>query len=458
MAEAGIKNAVYITKKLMAAFTLKDFQAVGFAANFMNESRCNPGAVNKQEQAGTFAGSSANGAGYGAGLAQWSNDWKRKIQKHFNKYTPIESWSMDEQIDIVIKCCASSFINLIRNASNAVESTDIVLRGYENGSGGYGTSLRSKKSMEAYTWAAKTYVPGVGVKQFANGYEGLITARSAFAKIILNAMGSFSDVDLASIGSLTGDYSGIGGGGTPPSPQELAKLIEQYRNAYPVHSEYETYSGGGGNIFSNANDNAFSVASLAQNREEDMTLFTNKAKVDAKEYKRTRIYSTNDSCIVLDELKIKFVNGKYVDIKEDESESFANQNVTQKDVDKAKAKLMKEQEAAKKKAEEEKKKAEEAAKASTTDSSTSTTSTETTTSTQSTTTSTSSTSSSSSSPKSSSSSTTSKSKGGWFSSMVSKYKTNQNNNNTNNNPGVTAPQSSVDQYLYLKPKTSYWSN
>ena len=69
MAARGIMNAVYITKKIMAALSLKDFQAVGFAGNFMQESHCDPGSVNKQEKAGTFKGSSANGAGYGAGLA-----------------------------------------------------------------------------------------------------------------------------------------------------------------------------------------------------------------------------------------------------------------------------------------------------------------------------------------------------------------------------------------------------
>ena len=344
MAIAGITNAVYITKKIMAGFGLKDFQAVGFAANFMNESHCNPGSVNKQEKAGNFKGSSANGAGYGAGLAQWSNTWKNKIQKHFNKYTPIETWTMDEQIDIVLKCCAQSFINLLRNCSNAVESTDIVLRGYENGSAGYGTSLRSKKSMEAYTWAAKTYVPPTGVRQFANGYEGLITARSAYAKIILNSMGSISDVDLANLGSLAGgDYSGLSGGGTPPSPEEIAKLVEQYKNAYPQHSEYETYSGSGGNIFSNANDNAFSVAALAQDETNEYLLFTNKAKVNAHEYKRTRIYSTNDSCIVLDELSIRPDGLTKEEREHPADESYANKDITQKDVDKAEMERRKEQ-------------------------------------------------------------------------------------------------------------------
>jgi len=45
----------------------------------MAESRCDPKAYNKAEKSGRFKGSSANGGGYGAGLAQWSNTWKQSI-------------------------------------------------------------------------------------------------------------------------------------------------------------------------------------------------------------------------------------------------------------------------------------------------------------------------------------------------------------------------------------------
>ena len=65
----GVKSGVYITKKLMSALNLKDYQAVGFAGCWMEESHCDPSAYNKAEKNGTFKGSSANGQGYGAGLA-----------------------------------------------------------------------------------------------------------------------------------------------------------------------------------------------------------------------------------------------------------------------------------------------------------------------------------------------------------------------------------------------------
>ena len=345
---ASYKNAVYITKKLMGAFQLKDFQAVGFAANFMQESGCEPWKYMKAEKAGTFKGSAANGAGYGAGLAQWSNGWKKKLQNYFNRQTPIETWTMDEQLDIIIKCCVKGFINLLRNCSNAAESTDIVLRGYENGSGGYGTSLRSKQSMNAYTWAKSVYMPDGKRMTFSCGYEGLITSRVAYAKIILQQMGNFSAAELASVGNLSGgEFSGGGEGGggfTPPTPEDIQKAIYQYLHAYPVHSEYLTYSGSGGNIFTNAKDNAFTAAALAENRKETSILM-----LSSKNAKHTRIYSTNDSCIVLDELKFKV----------DFDETWANEKITQADVDARYAQLKKQEAEAKKKQEEEKKKAEE---------------------------------------------------------------------------------------------------
>lgn len=98
----------------MDTWHLKDFQAAGFAGCFMEESGCDPGAYNAAEKSGRFKGSSANGSGYGAGLAQWSNAWKRQIQRQFHNFRPIENWSLDQQIDIVTQGCSESFINLLR--------------------------------------------------------------------------------------------------------------------------------------------------------------------------------------------------------------------------------------------------------------------------------------------------------------------------------------------------------
>ena len=345
------KNGVYIVTKLMAAFQSKDYQAAGFGGNFAAESGCVPSAVNGKEKSGTFKGSSANGAGYGAGLAQWSNGWKTKIQNRFNNHNPIETWSMDQQLQIVIKECAQSFINLLRGCTSVAQSVDIVLRGYENGSGGYGTSLRSTSSMNAYTWAKDVYVDGMkGVQHFDSGYQGLLVSRVSFANRILREMGSMSQSDLAELGAMGGDYGGGMGAGVSLDPASIQKLIEQYRNAYPQHSEYDTYTGKGGNIFSNAGNNAFSIATT-----KDTSTLNSKTGVKKNgEVTRTRIYSTNDSTIVLDELALPLEVSNYA--------AYSNKGITQKDVDDWQRQQNKQKEEAKKQAEEEKKKKEEEAK------------------------------------------------------------------------------------------------
>ena len=304
----GVRNGVYITRRIMQAWGLKDYQAVGFAGCWMCESCCNPGAYNKAEKNGSFKGSSANGAGYGAGLAQWSNAWKKQIQKQFNRYTPIETWTMYQQIDIVLKGCAPSFINMLKCASSASQSTDIILRGYENGSCGKSTQMRSQSSMKAYTWCKTSYVPDIGNKTFPDGYIGALTARTAWSNKILRAMGSTSQADLAGLGGMS-FYDGLSSGDPNMS------INAGQTNAYPIHDEYVTYNGTGGNIFSNSGDNAFAQAS-----------FVNASIGNSKQTEHTRIYSTNDSCIVLDELTLPLDSSIY--------DSYANKGITEDDVKK----------------------------------------------------------------------------------------------------------------------------
>ena len=135
----------------------------------------------------------------------------------------------------------------------------------------------------------------------------------------------------------SGSYnSGVSGGGT------FIINFDNYIEPYPVHSEYETYTGGGGNIFSNAQDNAFAMAAI------DSSLFTNKAdqKIIDSSTKQvhTRIYSTNDATIILDELKIPLdvSNGM----------TWANKGIDQNAVDKWQKDQDKQKEEAKKKQEE----------------------------------------------------------------------------------------------------------
>ena len=311
MAGKKLLNGVYITKKIMDTWHLKDFQAAGFAGCFMEESGCDPGAYNAAEKSGRFKGSSANGSGYGAGLAQWSNAWKRQIQRQFHNSRPIENWSLDQQIAIVTQGCSESFINLLRKTTSVGQSTDIVLRGYENGSAGKGTRLRSQQSMKAYTWCKTSYMADGSRRTFKDGYIGALTCRTSWANAVLSKMGSVNLADLSGLGTeVSGglDSGGFGDGGAGMGNS----------NAYPVHDEYQTFTGQGGNIFANSKDNAFQMASATSKQ----TMFSSKDKFASS---HTRIYSTNDSCIVLDELKIPYNSN-------DPTIEYANQGVTKEDV------------------------------------------------------------------------------------------------------------------------------
>ena len=303
---AGVTRGVYIAKTLMQQMGLKDFQAAGFPGCFMAESRCNPAAYNKAEKSGSFKGSSANGSGYGAGLAQWSNAWKYSIQKMFNRYSPIESWTLDQQIQIVLKTCKPTFINMIRNCTSAAQATDLVLRGYENGGGGSG-GLRSKQSMKAYTWCKNVYIPDVGRKTFADGYIGALAERTAWANVILKKMGSVNLSDISNLGSIGGADTTLGIGDNMYGGQMMNP------NAYPVHTEYETFSGSGGNVFEKTDKNAISQAAFT----DPSTVDTDVNFLNGRDI-HVRIYSTNDSKIVLDELSLPVYH---------EADNYANKYV-----------------------------------------------------------------------------------------------------------------------------------
>jgi hypothetical protein len=99
-------------------------------------------------------------------------------------------------------------------------------------------------------------------------------------------------------------------------------------NQYPTHSEYTTYTGTGGNLFetSNPDKNANKLIRAQYMDEKGYVLDSSLFNKD-----RTRIYSTNDSCIILDELKLP-IDTSAVD-------NWANKGVTKQDVEKHQATL-----------------------------------------------------------------------------------------------------------------------
>lgn len=171
------RNGLVCLKHLISNLHLTPEQAAGIVGCWMAESRCDPHAFNKQEKAGTFKGSSANGGGYGAGLAQWSHGRKQDLQKLIGRKDPIESWDLNTQLAAacleMTKGCKSKFPDTLRQARDVLTATDLALRGYENGGNG---SLASIAAINKYTWCG--------------GHSGALTTRHAFAKRVLDLYAS----------------------------------------------------------------------------------------------------------------------------------------------------------------------------------------------------------------------------------------------------------------------------
>ena len=145
-----------------------------------------------------------------------------------------------------------------------------------------------------------------------------------------------------------GTYSGGGGGGGGT----FVINLDDYQEPYPVHSEYETYTGTAKkNLFgdSKSEKNAFNMAVVSNKVEQahiagflssDHRYETGQILTDAstkEQYKeqleKTRIYSTNDSKIVLDQLVIKPDGLTKEDRERPEDEEFANKGISDKDVE-----------------------------------------------------------------------------------------------------------------------------
>lgn len=96
-----------------------------------------------------------------------------------------------------------------------------------------------------------------------------------------------------------GDFSVMssdpGGGGGMYGQMSSQEALS---NAYPVHNEYTTLTGSGGNIFESASYNSITAASMST----DASWFSPNSSVNGNQH--VRIYSTNDSTIVLDELSL----------------------------------------------------------------------------------------------------------------------------------------------------------
>ena len=102
-------------------------QAAGFVGNFLAESELNPNAINQSEKKKGYKG-------YGRGIAQWSNERVKEFENYIGKR--IEDSSLKEQLDFVWYEVQQrpELLKQLLQAKNAREATDIIYRGYENGS------------------------------------------------------------------------------------------------------------------------------------------------------------------------------------------------------------------------------------------------------------------------------------------------------------------------------------
>lgn len=101
----------------------------------------------------------------------------------------------------------------------------------------------------------------------------------------------------------------MGGGGYGGMYGQMSSQ-EALSNAYPTHSEYATIQGTGGNIFESTDYNAITAVHLTT----DPSVLYKKADTG-----HIRIYSTNDSTIVLDELSLPLYH---------QNDNWANKGVT----------------------------------------------------------------------------------------------------------------------------------
>lgn len=133
-------NSSIIMNTLMSRLDLTRDQAAGIMGVIMAESNGNPAAFNKKEKAGTYKGSAANGSGYGAGILQWSMGRKQQALKLIGKTQPIETLSLEDQLEMLIKEFETTYkhsLNGIRQSKTAEEAAATM---YCHNVGGFSSS------------------------------------------------------------------------------------------------------------------------------------------------------------------------------------------------------------------------------------------------------------------------------------------------------------------------------
>lgn len=138
--QKALDNGRKVISLLMQRLKLTKQQAAGIAGVLMSESGLNPSSVNKAEKAGKLKSSRANGAGYGAGLLQWSNDRKSRALSLIGKNSPIETLSLEDQIEMLAKELEGPYRNTLEGIRKSNSASIAAATMYCHNTGGFSTS------------------------------------------------------------------------------------------------------------------------------------------------------------------------------------------------------------------------------------------------------------------------------------------------------------------------------
>lgn len=138
---SGNSNSAIIMNTLMDRLQLTREQAAGIMGVIQAESHGDPAIFNKAEKAGTHKGSSANGAGYGVGIIQWSLGRKKTALKLIGKENSrIEDLSLEDQIEMMIKELEGPYKHALNGIRKCTNARDAAATFYCHNVAGYSSS------------------------------------------------------------------------------------------------------------------------------------------------------------------------------------------------------------------------------------------------------------------------------------------------------------------------------
>lgn len=145
----SLENGKRVISALMSRLNLSKEQAAGIAGVMMSESGINPASYNKAEKSGKLKGSSANGAGYGAGMLQWSNNRKRAALRLIGKEgSNIEDLSLEDQIEMLARELEGPYKSTLAGIRSSRNASEAAATMYCHNVGGFSSSINPATKQE----------------------------------------------------------------------------------------------------------------------------------------------------------------------------------------------------------------------------------------------------------------------------------------------------------------------